>query len=69
MLIKKYRKKGYDFVELRQGIDGIGKPIYLVATQRPGKNRRKVYWQEAFKSRKEAERWVKTIWGKNGKIR
>ena len=35
MLIKKYRKKGYDFVELRQGIDGSGKPIYLVAPKKP----------------------------------
>ena len=59
MLIKKYKKKGYDFVELRQGIDGQGRRIYIVSTQRPGKNRHKVYWQEAFKSRKEAERWIK----------
>ncbi len=61
MLLKKYKKKGYTSCELRRGVDGLGKALFLVQTERPGIKRKHIYYQEAFKTRKEAERWIKTI--------
>ena len=34
VLIKKYNKPGYDYVELRDGTDGKGRKVFVVQTQR-----------------------------------
>jgi len=60
-LIKSYNLPGYDYVELRQGSSGNGKPLFIVQSQRTNKAGKKISAQEEFKTKEEAERWIRSM--------
>jgi len=61
MKIKKYNRKkyGYDKVELFNGIDGSGKGIFIIFSERTGSKGQKIRGREEFKTRKEADTWAR----------
>ena len=59
MLIKRYYRKKYISISLSSGYSGQGKTIYIVQTLRKGTTGRNIYGYESFKTKKEAEKWIR----------
>ncbi len=59
MLYKEYFKKGYKYIEIRQGVKGNGDEQFAVQTCRIGSKGQDITWHEEFDTAGEAENWVK----------
>lgn len=46
-------------IELNEGRNGQGHPVYIVATERTGSQGQAIKHAETFASRDEAEAWIK----------
>ena len=46
-------------IELNEGRNGNGQPVYIVATERTGSQGQAIKHAETFASRNEAEAWIK----------
>lgn len=46
-------------VELKQGLNGSGKTVWLVQTERKGSKGQTIRHIETFTSKSEAESWIK----------
>jgi hypothetical protein len=61
-LIKTYNIPGYDYVKFLKGLSGDGSDLFIVQYSRVGKKSgKKIYGQDEFKTRQEAERHIKTM--------